>query len=122
VSRADFPVTLYHNPACSTSRTVLSLIREAGYEPEVIEYLKTGWTQPQLQGLLGAMRAGPRAILRERTAKVERPDLLEAGISDDALLAAMIAQPVLVERPIVVTPKGTLVARPTESVLRVLEG
>jgi len=121
VNRDDFPITIFHNPACGTSRNVLNMIRAAGYEPEVIEYLKTGWTRPRLDGLLKAMSAGPRDILRKRTAEVERPELLDPATSDAAILAAMIAQPVLVERPIVVTPKGTRIARPADRVLDLLE-
>lgn len=121
MNRDDFPITIFHNPACGTSRNVLNMIRAAGYEPEVIEYLKTGWTRPRLDGLLKAMSAGPRDILRKRTAEVERPELLDPATSDAAILAAMIAQPVLVERPIVVTPKGTRIARPADRVLDLLE-
>ena len=117
----NFPITIYHNPACGTSRNVLNMIRAAGYEPTVIEYLKTGWTRPQLEGLLKAMSAGPRDILRKKTAEIEKPELLNPSTSDAAILAAMIAQPVLVERPIVVTPKGTRVARPADSALDLLE-
>ena len=117
----SFPITLYHNPACGTSRNVLAMIEAAGYAPTVVEYLKTGWTRPQLAQILAAMNAGPRDILRERTAKTENPGLLDPATTDAALIDAMIAQPVLVERPIVVTPKGTRVARPADSVLALLD-
>jgi arsenate reductase (glutaredoxin) len=117
-------ITIYHNPACSTSRQVLGLIREAGHEPEVVEYLKTGWTKAQLQGLLAQMQARPLDILRKSNSPaaelVAELNLLEPGMSDDAILNAMVAHPVLVQRPIVVTAKGVTLARPPETVLGLL--
>ena len=118
------PITIYHNPACGTSRQVLGLIREAGHEPEVVEYLKTGWTKGQLKGLLAKMGARPFDILRRTNSPaaelVAELKLLEPGVSDDAILDAMVAHPVLVQRPIVVTTKGVKLARPPETVLEVL--
>jgi arsenate reductase len=109
-------LTIYHNPACSTSRKVLGMLREAGLEPKVVEYLKVGWTRPVLDDLLTWMQAEPRTILRGKEALAEDLGLAQPGVSGEAILAAMIAHPVLVERPIVVGPKGTAVCRPVEVV------
>jgi arsenate reductase len=111
---ASSPVTLFHNPACSTSRKALEAIRTSGHEPKVVEYLKTGWTIPQLKSLLQGMKARPRDILRVRGTPAEELGLTDPAVSDEALLAAMAEHPVLVERPIVITPKGTVLARPVE--------
>ena len=116
------PVTIHHNPACGTSTRVLALIRQAGIEPEIVEYLQTGWTRPQLQGLLAAMGLTARDVLRVRNSPAEEMGLTDPAVSDDALIEAMIAHPVLVNRPIVVTPKGTILARPEETVLPLLDG
>jgi arsenate reductase (glutaredoxin) len=117
-------ITIFHNPACGTSRQVLALIREAGHEPDIVEYLKTGWTLPQLKGLLAAMSARPVDILRKKNSPaaelVAELRLLEEGTTDAAILDAMVRHPILVERPIVVTPKGTLLARPPEKVITIL--
>ena len=117
----EFPITIFHNPACGTSRTVLALIRGAGYAPTVVEYLETGWSKPQLEGLLARMGAGPRDILRRRGTQAAELGLLDPAIGDAQLLAAMVAHPVLVERPIVETPLGTRLCRPAELVLPLLE-
>lgn len=114
-----FPITIYHNPDCGTSRNTLAMIEAAGYAPTVIDYRQTGWTRPQLEGLLAAMGAGPRDILREKGTPAAELGLLAA--SDDAILDAMIAYPILVNRPIVVTPMGTRLCRPSETVLEILE-
>jgi arsenate reductase len=106
-------VTIFHNPNCGTSRNVLAALREHGTEPEVVEYLKAGWTRPQLQGLLKAMKARPRDILRTRGTPAEAMGI-SAESSDDKILDAMVAEPILVERPIVVTPKGTALCRPAD--------
>lgn len=118
---SDFPVTVFHNPACGTSRNVVAAVREAGLEPEVIEYLKAGWTRDQLADLLTRMGATPREILRERGTPADELGLLDAGVSDDALLDAMVAHPILVNRPIVATPLGVVLARPSERVFEVLD-
>jgi arsenate reductase (glutaredoxin) len=97
------------------------MIRAAGYEPEVVDYMKTGWTRPLLVELLGAMKASPRAILREKEPLVAELGLGGSQINDEILIAAMIKHPVLVNRPIVVTPKGTKLCRPSEEVLSLLE-
>lgn len=117
----DFPVTVFHNPACGTSRNVLAAIRQAGREPEVVEYLKTGWTEALLRDLLTRMGEGPRAILREKGTPAAELGLLEEGVSDDALIAAMIVHPILVNRPIVQTPRGVVLARPSGRVFDVLD-
>lgn len=118
---SDFPVTVFHNPACGTSRNVVAAVREAGLEPEVIEYLKAGWTRDQLTALLARMGATPREILRERGTPAGELGLLAEGVSDDALLEAMVAHPILVNRPIVATPLGVVLARPSERVFEVLD-
>lgn len=110
--------TIFHNPNCSTSRQVLQMIRDAGHEPEVVPYLKTGWTKPQLKALLKAMGKTPRDILRTKEKLAVELGLLDAPA--EKILDAMVAHPVLVERPIVVTPKDTILARPKESVAAVL--
>ncbi|CAN7403254.1 arsenate reductase (glutaredoxin) [Phenylobacterium sp. LjRoot219] len=118
---ADFPITIFHNPACGTSRNAVAMVEAAGYQPQVVEYLKAGWTKPQLQNLLTAMGARPREVLREKGTPAEALGLLDPGVSDDALLEAMAAHPILVNRPIVVTPKGVALCRPSEKVFDLLE-
>lgn len=117
----DFPVTIYHNSDCGTSRNALAMIEAAGYAPRVVDYRRVGWTRSLLDQLLAAMGAGPRAILREKGTSAAEMGLLDPDISDEALLAAMIEQPSLVNRPIVVTPKGTKLCRPSEVVLTLLD-
>jgi arsenate reductase len=116
----DFPVTIYHNPACGTSRNTLAIIEAAGYRPTVVEYLKTGWMRPQLEELFAAMDTKPKDVLREKGTPAAQLGLLNPSISDDRILDAMIDNPVLVNRPIVVTPKGTKLSRPSEVVLGLL--
>jgi arsenate reductase len=114
-------LVIHHNPNCGTSRNVLSLIKAAGYEPEVILYLQTGWTRPQLLGLFAAANLTPRAALRTTKSPAEELGLLDPSVSDDALLDAMLQHPVLVNRPIVCTPKGVRLCRPSEFVLDLLD-
>ena len=111
-----FPVTIYHNPACGTSRDTLARIRAAGYAPTVVEYLKAGWTRPQLESLFAAMGVRPREALREKGSPAAELGLLEPGATDDQILDAMVAHPILVNRPIVVTPLGAKLTRPAERV------
>lgn len=118
---ADFPITIFHNPACGTSRNTVAMVEAAGYQPTIVEYLEAGWTKPQLQELLAAMKVSPRAILREKGTPATELRLLDAGVSDDAVLDAMVDHPILVNRPIVVTPKGVKLARPSEAVLDLLD-
>jgi arsenate reductase len=113
-------VTIFHNPKCGTSRNALEAIREAGIEPTVVEYLKAGWTKARLQGLLARMKASPRDILRVRGTPAEELGLTDPAATDDAILDAMVAHPILVERPIVETPRGAVLARPFERVREIL--
>ncbi|MDO1558078.1 arsenate reductase (glutaredoxin) [Brevundimonas sp. 2R-24] len=107
-------VTVFHNPNCSTSRRVLEEIRAEGYAPEVVEYMKAGWTEAGLRDLLARMNASPRDVLRTRGGQAEELGLLQDGVSDQALLKAMIEHPVLVERPIVKAGDRAVLARPAE--------
>jgi arsenate reductase (glutaredoxin) len=110
-------VTIYHNPACGTSRNTLALLREKGVEPNVIEYVEAGWTREQLEGLLAKMGVTAHDILRVRGTNAEALGLTDPHVSDEALIAAMIIEPILVNRPIVVTPKGAALCRPPELAL-----
>lgn len=111
-------VTLFHNPKCSTSRKALELLQEKGVQPVVVEYLKTGWDAATLDRLARETGLGLSGLLRRREAKAG--ELLESGASDDVIRAAMIAEPVLVERPIVQTAKGARIGRPVENILHIL--
>ena len=113
-------VTIYHNPSCGTSRNTLALLREKGVEPRVVEYLKAGWTEPQLSELFSRMGVSPREVLRVRGTDAEARGLTDPAASDTAILKAMTENPALVERPIVVTPKGAALCRPAERVLALL--
>jgi arsenate reductase len=113
-------VVIYHNPACGTSRSTLALLREKGVEPEVVEYLKAGWTREQLEGLVQAADVPPRDLLRIQGTKADELGLTDPATSDEAVIAAMILDPALVNRPIVVTPKGAALCRPAELVLGLL--
>jgi arsenate reductase len=121
MTQADFPVTVFHNPKCGTSRNVLAMIRAAGIEPTVVEYLQTGWTRQQLAELLAQAGATPRDWLRVKGTPAAELGLLDANADDDAILAAMVAHPTLVERPIVVSPKGVALCRPSERVFDLLD-
>ena len=112
---------IHHNPACGTSRNVLAVIRASGTEPVVIEYLDTGWTRPQLLALFAAADLTPRTALRTSKSPAAELGLLDPSVSDDAILDAMLEHPVLVNRPIVCTPKGVALCRPSETVLPLLE-
>jgi len=113
-------ITIYHNPACGTSRNTLALIRNSGAEPEVIEYLKTPPTKVQLQQLLAAMGIGARALLREKGTPYAELGLADAKWSDDQLLDFVVQHPILMNRPVVVTPLGAKLCRPSEAVLDIL--
>ncbi|TCK30886.1 arsenate reductase [Ancylobacter aquaticus] len=113
-------VTLYHNPACGTSRNVLGLIRNAGLEPTIIEYLKTPPSREELISLIIRMGIPVRALLREKGTPYAELGLGDPSLSDDALLDAMMAHPILINRPIVVTPRGVGLCRPSETVLDLL--
>jgi len=112
---------IYHNPDCGTSRNVLAILRAAGAEPVVIDYLAEGWTRPQLLGLFAAAGLTPRAALRVSKSPAEALGLTDPAVGDEALLAAMVAHPVLVNRPLVCTPKGVRLCRPSETVLDLLD-
>lgn len=112
---------IHHNPDCGTSRNVLAVIRASGTEPIVVEYLKTGWTRPQLQALFAAADLTPRDALRTSKSPAKELGLLDPSVSEDALLDAMLEHPILVNRPIVCTPKGVALCRPSEVVLPLLE-
>lgn len=113
-------VTIYHNPACGTSRNTLALIRSAGVEPQVIEYLKTPPDRATLESLLGRMNLRPRQLLREKGTPYAELGLADQRLSDAELLDAMLAHPILINRPIVVTPWGVKLCRPSEAVLDIL--
>jgi len=114
-------VTIYHNPACGTSRNTLAMIRAAGIDPEVIEYLKTPPDKPRLRELLAGMGISARALLREKGTPYAELGLGNANWTDDELLDFMLSYPILINRPIVVTPKGIRLCRPSELVLEVLD-
>jgi arsenate reductase (glutaredoxin) len=113
-------ITIYHNPKCGTSRNTLAMIRQSGEEPEVIEYLKTPPSRARLVELIAAMGMKPRELLREKGTPYAELGLGDAKWSDDELIDFMIAHPILINRPIVVTPLGTVLARPSEAVLQIL--
>ena len=114
-------IVIHHNPDCGTSRNVLAIIEASGETPVVIEYLKEGWTRPQLFGLFAAAGLTPRSALRETKSPAKELGLLEPGVSDEAIFEAMLEHPVLVNRPIVCSPKGVRLCRPSEAVLDLLE-
>lgn len=113
-------VTVYHNPKCSTSTKVVALLREEGHDPKVVEYLKTGWTRQQLEDLAARSDTDLKGLLRKMGTPAEELGLLEADVTDDALLDAMVEHPILVNRPIVDGPKGVVLARPIEKALTVV--
>ncbi|GAB4392127.1 MAG: arsenate reductase family protein [Kiloniellaceae bacterium] len=114
-------IVIHHNPDCGTSRNVLRIIQAAGYAPTVIEYLKEGWTRPQLLGLFAAAGLTPRSALRTTKSPAEELGLLDPAVDDETLIAAMLQHPVLVNRPIVCSPRGVRLCRPSEVVLDLLE-
>jgi arsenate reductase (glutaredoxin) len=114
-------VTIYHNPACGTSRNTLAMIRASGVEPEIIEYLKTPPTREKLAALATSIGEGARALLREKGTPFSELGLDNLSLSDDALIDAMLQHPILINRPIVVTAKGVKLCRPSELVLDILD-
>jgi len=113
-------LVIYHNPNCGTSRNTLALLREKGLEPKVVEYLKTGWTREQLQDLIARSGGSARALLRVQGTKADELGLTDPSTSDEAIVAAMIMDPILVNRPIVSTPKGAALCRPAEIALTLI--
>jgi arsenate reductase len=113
-------VTIYHNPKCSTSKQVLEMIEASGVKPTVVEYLKAGWTKPQLKQLFADAGLTARQALRTKAKEAEELGLLNPKVSDAKLIDAMVEHPVLVERPFVMSAKGALLARPKERVREVL--
>jgi len=113
-------VIIYHNPQCGTSRNALGLIRNAGIEPHIVEYLKTPPTRLLLRRMIERMGAGVRHVIREKGTPFEELGLGDPSLSDDRLLDAMMARPILINRPIVVTPLGVRLCRPSEAVLDIL--
>jgi arsenate reductase len=114
-------VTIYHNPACGTSRNTLAMIRQSGEEPEVIEYLKNPPSRIRLIELIAAMGISARALLREKGTPYAELGLADPKWSDDELIDFMLAHPILINRPIVTTPKGARLCRPSEAVLDLLD-
>ena len=117
---ADPAITIYHNPACGTSRNTLALIRNSGVEPTVVEYLQTPPDRATLLQLINDMGIPVRSVLREKGTPYADLQLDDPSLSDDALIDAMLMHPILINRPIVVTPHGTKLCRPSEAVLDLL--
>lgn len=113
-------ITIYHNPACGTSRNTLAMIRQSGEEPEVIEYLNTPPSRERLVELIRALGITPRELLRQKGTPYQELGLDDPKWSDDELIDFMLAHPILINRPIVVTPFGTRLCRPSEQVLDIL--
>ena len=114
-------IVIHHNPDCGTSRNVLDIILKSGEQPVVVEYLVEGWTRPQLQALFAAAGLTPRSALRVTKSPAEALGLTNPAIDDEAILNAMLTHPVLVNRPIVCSPKGGRLCRPSETVLDLLD-
>lgn len=114
-------IVIHHNADCGTSRNVLAFIRQSGVEPVIIDYLEEGWTRPQLLALFAAAGITPREALRTTKSPAAELGLLDEGLSDDVLLDAMLEHPILVNRPIVCSPKGVRLCRPSEAVLDLLD-
>ena len=121
MSSPEFPIAIFHNPACGTSRNALAMIQAAGYEPAVIEYLKAGWSRDQLRALADQAGMTIRQLMREKGTPADALGLLGPGVSEDQILNAMVEHPILVNRPIVVTPIGVKLCRPSEAVFGVLQ-
>lgn len=114
-------VVIHHNASCGSSRDALAIIEAAGYRPIIIDYMKEGWTRPQLLGLFAAAGKTAREMLRERESLAKHPHLLRDDVSDEELIVAMIKDPVLVNRPIICTSRGVRLCRPAEIVLDLLD-
>lgn len=114
-------ITIYHNPDCGTSRNTLAMIRASGVEPLVVDYLRVGWTEEGLRVLAEGMGEPLRFLIRDKGTPAAALGLLDEGVSDQVILNAMLAHPVIVNRPIVSSPKGVRLCRPSERVLGLLE-
>ncbi|MFO1091118.1 MAG: arsenate reductase family protein [Hyphomicrobiales bacterium] len=114
-------IVIHHNPDCGTSRNVVAIVEAAGYAPVIIEYLKTGWTRGQLLGLFAAADLTPRTGLRTTKSPAAELGLLDPEVPDERIFALMLEHPVLVNRPIVCSPKGVRLCRPSETVLDLLD-
>lgn len=114
-------VVIHHNPDCGTSRNVVALVEAAGYRPTIVDYLRTGWTEPQLLGLFAAAGLTPRTALRTTKSPAVELGLTDPSVEDAVILAAMLEHPVLVNRPIVCTARGVRLCRPSETVLDLLD-
>lgn len=114
-------VTIYHNPNCGTSRNTLAMIRASGEEPVIVEYLEAGWSPDLLRSLADQIGKPLKALIRDKGTPAAELGLLEEGVSDDDIIAAMVEHPILVNRPIVVTHKGVALCRPSESVFALLD-
>jgi arsenate reductase (glutaredoxin) len=115
-------ITIYHNPKCGTSRTVLEALRHGGHAPRVVEYLKDGWTEALLADLCKRMAVKPRDLLRSKGTPAEELGLTRPGVGDAEILRAMVEHPILVERPIVVTETGVFLCRPADRLNAALAG
>ncbi len=114
-------IVIHHNPECGTSRNTVAIVEAAGYRPTIIEYLKTGWTRPQLLALFAAAGLTPRTALRTTKSPAVELGLTDPSVDDETILEAMLTHPVLVNRPIVCTPKGVRLCRPSETVLNLID-
>ncbi|OIQ33266.1 MAG: arsenate reductase (glutaredoxin) [Alphaproteobacteria bacterium MedPE-SWcel] len=114
-------IVIHHNPRCGTSRNVLQLVRDAGYDPVVVDYLETGWTRPQLLALFAAAGLTPRMALRTTKSPAAELGLLEESVSDSDILDQMVLHSILVNRPIVACPRGVKLCRPSGRVLDLLD-
>ncbi|MGE0586124.1 MAG: arsenate reductase (glutaredoxin) [Flavobacteriaceae bacterium] len=114
-------VTIYHNPACGTSRNTLAMIRQSGVEPTIVEYLKTPPSRAELVALIADMRMPVRELLRRKGTPYDDLGLDDETLTDEALIDAMMEHPILINRPIVVAPRGTKLCRPSETVLEILD-
>lgn len=117
----EFAVVIHHNPECGTSRNVLQIVEAAGYRPVLVDYLRDGWTRNQLLALFAAANLTPRTALRTTKSPAAELGLLDESVSDAVILEAMLIHSVLVNRPIVATPKGVKLCRPSEAVLDLLD-
>ena len=113
-------ITIFHNPGCGASRNVLAALRDGGHAPEVVEYLKAGWTEAQLKDLFGRMGVTARQMLRTKGELAGELGLTDPAVGEAEIRKAMVAHPVLVERPIVITPKGVFLCRPADRLAQAL--